>query len=90
MIIFNFCFYFQRAEASEREIEQIRTKLTEVTQKQKLGETTQEAPDMDRAIDMFKRTGLEHELAAKEKEVKKKKIRLLNVIDTLPQSPEIF
>ncbi|XP_048775550.2 homeobox protein cut-like 1 isoform X5 [Ostrea edulis] len=59
----------ERAEASEREIEQIRTKLTEVTQKQKLGETTQEAPDMDRAIDMFKRTGLEHELAAKEKEI---------------------
>ncbi|XP_022344162.1 homeobox protein cut-like 1 isoform X3 [Crassostrea virginica] len=59
----------ERAEASEREIEQIRTKLTEVTQKQKLGETTQEAPDMDRAIDMFKRSNLEHELAAKEKEI---------------------
>lgn len=44
--------------------------MTEVTQKQKLGETTQEAPDMDRAIDMFKRSNLEHELAAKEKEVK--------------------
>uniref|UniRef100_A0A8W8KA13 CASP C-terminal domain-containing protein n=1 Tax=Magallana gigas TaxID=29159 RepID=A0A8W8KA13_MAGGI len=58
-----------RAEASEREIEQIRSKLTEVTQKQKLGETTQEAPDMDRAIDMFKRSNLEHELAAKEKEI---------------------
>ncbi|XP_011422371.1 homeobox protein cut-like 1 isoform X4 [Magallana gigas] len=59
----------ERAEASEREIEQIRSKLTEVTQKQKLGETTQEAPDMDRAIDMFKRSNLEHELAAKEKEI---------------------
>lgn len=62
--------FLQRAEASEREIEQIRSKLTEVTQKQKLGETTQEAPDMDRAIDMFKRSNLEHELASKEKEVK--------------------
>ncbi|XP_061162730.1 homeobox protein cut-like 1 isoform X1 [Saccostrea echinata] len=59
----------ERAEASEREIEQIRTRLTEVTQKQKLGETNQEAPDMDRAIDMFKRSGLEHELASKEKEI---------------------
>lgn len=59
----------ERAEASEREIEQIRSKLTEVTQKQKLGETTQEAPDMDRAIDMFKHSNLEHELAAKEKEI---------------------
>ncbi|XP_062592211.1 homeobox protein cut-like 1 isoform X3 [Saccostrea cucullata] len=59
----------ERAEASEREIEQIRTRLTEVTQKQKQGETNQEAPDMDRAIDMFKRSGLEHELASKEKEI---------------------
>lgn len=55
--------------------------MTEVTQKQKLGETTQEAPDMDRAIDMFKRSNLEHELAAKEKEVKISNLFILHVLN---------
>ena len=60
---------FQRAVAAEREAEQLRMQLASATQNLQQAEQMQKAPDMEQAIDILKRSSLEVELAAKEKEV---------------------
>ena len=63
-----FC-WFQRAAAAEREAEQLREELVSVSQNLHQAEQMQQAPNMEQAIDILKRSNLEVELAAKEKEV---------------------
>ncbi|XP_071178530.1 homeobox protein cut-like 1 isoform X2 [Mytilus edulis] len=59
----------ERAAGSERQTEQLRQQLVTVNQSQREGDTTQKSADMEKAIDMLQRSGLEVELAAKEKEI---------------------
>ncbi|CAC5422305.1 CUTL [Mytilus coruscus] len=59
----------ERAAGSERQTEQLRQQLVTVNQNQREGDTTQKSADMEKAIDMLQRSGLEVELAAKEKEI---------------------
>lgn len=50
--------------------------MVTVNQSQREGDTTQKSADMEKAIDMLQRSGLEVELAAKEKEVKYRSLLL--------------
>ena len=59
----------QRALSSEREADRFRQQLASATQNLQQAEQMQKAPDMEQAIDILKRSSLEVELAAKEKEV---------------------
>ena len=59
----------QRAAAAERQAEQVQRQLASATQNLAQAEQMQQAPDMEQAIDILKRSSLEVELAAKEKEV---------------------
>lgn len=59
----------QRAASSERVAEQLKSHLDSATQNLHQAEQMQQAPDMEQAIDILKRSSLEVELAAKEKEV---------------------
>ncbi|XP_064620193.1 homeobox protein cut-like isoform X2 [Lineus longissimus] len=58
-----------RAAAAEREVEQLKHQLVSATQNLHQAEQMQQAPDMEQAIDILKRSSLEVELAAKEKEI---------------------
>ncbi|XP_064620194.1 homeobox protein cut-like 1 isoform X3 [Lineus longissimus] len=59
----------ERAAAAEREVEQLKHQLVSATQNLHQAEQMQQAPDMEQAIDILKRSSLEVELAAKEKEI---------------------
>ncbi|CAH1800970.1 unnamed protein product, partial [Owenia fusiformis] len=59
----------ERAAASERQVEQLRQQLSSATQNLNQAEQMSKAPDMEQAIDILKRSSLEVELAAKEKEI---------------------
>lgn len=59
----------QRAANAEREVERLRSQLSSATQNLQQAEEMQKAPDIEQAIDILKRSSLEVELAAKEKEV---------------------
>lgn len=59
----------QRAAGAERQAEQMQRQLASATQNLAQAEQMQKAPDMEQAIDILKRSSLEVELAAKEKEV---------------------
>ncbi len=61
--------HFQKAAAAERETERIKTQLASANQNLQQAEEMKSAPDMEQAIDILKRSSLEVELAAKEKEV---------------------
>lgn len=74
--IFVFVSFQQRAAGSERQTEQLRQQLVTVNQSQREGDTTQKSADMEKAIDMLQRSGLEVELAAKEKEVRYRSLLL--------------
>lgn len=50
-------------------MEQLKQQLASATQNLQQAEQMQKAPDMEQAIDILKRSSLEVELAAKEKEV---------------------
>ena len=63
------CYLLQRAAAAEREAEKWRQQLESATQNLAQAEQMTKAPDMEQAIDILKRSSLEVELAAKEKEV---------------------
>ncbi|KAK6184473.1 hypothetical protein SNE40_006941 [Patella caerulea] len=59
----------ERAAAAEREVEQLRIQFTAATRNQSEAEQTHQSSDMEQAIDILKRSNLEVELAAKEKEI---------------------
>ncbi|CAE1277484.1 CUTL [Acanthosepion pharaonis] len=59
----------ERAEASEREVEQLRQQLASATQNLHQVEQMEKATDMEQALDILKRSRLEVELAAKDKEI---------------------
>ncbi len=59
----------QRAGAAERTMDQLKNNLASANQNLQQAERMQKAPDMEQAIDILKRSSLEVELAAKEKEV---------------------
>ncbi|XP_050409044.1 homeobox protein cut-like 1 isoform X2 [Patella vulgata] len=59
----------ERAAAAEREVEQLRIQFTSATRNQSEAEQTHQSSDMEQAIDILKRSNLEVELAAKEKEI---------------------
>jgi homeobox protein cut-like len=63
-------FFVQRAATFEREVEQLRQQLAAALNSgsQSTGSQQQTPPDMEYAIDILKRSSLEVELAAKEKE----------------------
>ena len=63
------CARRQRALCAERERDDLRGRLTSTTQTLQQAEQMQSAPDMEQAMDILKRSSLEVELAAKEKEV---------------------
>ncbi|XP_013416515.1 homeobox protein cut-like 1 isoform X2 [Lingula anatina] len=59
----------ERAAAAERMTEKLKKQLDSATQNLQHAEQMQQAPDMEQAIDILKRSSLEVELAAKEKEI---------------------
>ncbi|XP_071094460.1 homeobox protein cut-like 1 isoform X3 [Haliotis cracherodii] len=59
----------ERAAAAERNVETLKTHLASANQNLAQAEHMQTAPDMEQAIDILKRSNLEVELAAKEKEI---------------------
>lgn len=59
----------ERAANAEREVERLRSQLSSATQNLQQAEEMQKAPDIEQAIDILKRSSLEVELAAKEKEI---------------------
>lgn len=59
----------ERAAAAERTADQLKQHLASATQNLAQAEQMQKAPDMEQAIDILKRSSLEVELAAKEKEI---------------------
>lgn len=59
----------ERAASAEREVEQLNQHLASAKQNLHQAEQMQKAPDMEQAIDILKRSSLEVELAAKEKEI---------------------
>ncbi|ESO97743.1 hypothetical protein LOTGIDRAFT_103741 [Lottia gigantea] len=59
----------ERAAAAEREVEQLRIQFTSATTNQREEDQMQKSSDMEQAIDILKRSNLEVELAAKEKEI---------------------
>ena len=63
-------FRHQRAAAAEKEVDHLKLQLQSATQNLNQAEQMQKAPDMEQAIDILKRSSLEVELAAKEKEVR--------------------
>jgi homeobox protein cut-like len=59
----------ERAAAAERATDQLKQNLASANQNLQQAEQMSKAPDMEQAIDILKRSSLEVELAAKEKEI---------------------
>ena len=64
-----YLLFSQRAAAAERQVEHLRQQLASASQTAQAGQQTQNTADVEQAMDILKRSSMEVELTAKEKEV---------------------